>query len=481
MMTFNKLLIQKQRFRHPISSSKIRQKGMSALKSEIYTIPVSDQNDEDKFIIFRPLVGTAFVGNRTMAALAQKLLTEDAPVNDKDEAESFLRSIDFLAPDPPDPSEPGDEFAPSTAVLLLTNQCQLRCTYCYAAAGESLRKTLTPELGHAVIDAVYETARQRNFPQFEVSFHGGGEPTMAWRVLQDCVDWTRKKSIPAKVTLTSNGIWSPTQCSWIIQNLDGLSLSMDGGPSTQDQHRPFSSGIGSSSIVMRSLAELDRHHFSYNIRMTAAAPWKNLPRDVAFLCRESGCKVIQVEPAFNTKRGGHNDPSYDELEAFAEAYLEAVEIAAQAGRQFYYSGARLGTISTTFCSAPYNALIVNPDGDLIACYEVTSQDHPLVDISRIGRIENGQINIDHATRSRLHELMASRRESCRDCFCYWSCAGGCYTRSFGSPPDGHLHRGNLCELRQHLVKSLLLYGIARAGGVWRSGPLLTKRVAYVKQ
>jgi len=177
--------------------------------SEIYIIPVHNGNEEDKFILFRPLIGTAFVGNRAMVNLVQGLLDGASHTNDQDKATTFLRSIGFLEPDPAGQPEMDGTFLPSTAVLLLTNQCQLRCTYCYASAGESQRKMLTPELGHAVIDAVHKVAQERGYPKFEVSFHGGGEPTMAWRVLKDCVAWARKKPIPAKITLTSNGIWSP--------------------------------------------------------------------------------------------------------------------------------------------------------------------------------------------------------------------------------------------------------------------------------
>jgi uncharacterized protein len=414
-----------------------------------------------------------------MVKLVQELLNGDSIVNDQDDAIEFLHSVGFLEPDPPLPLELAGAFTPSTAVLLLTNQCQLRCTYCYASAGDSKQKTLTCELGYAAIDVVYQNAKVQGYAQYEVAFHGGGEPTMAWRVLKDCVAWARKKPIPAKITLTSNGIWSPKQCTWIIQNVDGLSLSMDGQSTTQDQQRPFSSGIGSSTIVMRNMAELDRHQYPYDVRMTATAPWVNLPRDVGFICEESNCQTIQVEPAFSVHRGGHFDPEQNDLEAFAVAYLEAAEIATQAGRRLYYSGARLGVVTTAFCTAPYNALIVNTDGSLMACYEVTSQDHPLFSVSRIGHVKANQAIIDHKARQHLHDLMSDRRKSCRDCFCYWSCAGGCYTRSFGPSPDGHLYHGNLCELHQRLTKSMLLKEIARGDGVYRAAHMPARRVAPV--
>jgi hypothetical protein len=37
---------------------------------EIYAIPVADDDSAEKFILYRPLAGLAFVGNRAMADLA---------------------------------------------------------------------------------------------------------------------------------------------------------------------------------------------------------------------------------------------------------------------------------------------------------------------------------------------------------------------------------------------------------------------------
>ena len=449
------------------------------MTKELYIIPVDDDSDEEKYILYRPLIARAFVGNRAMVDYVQERLAGAPTAGDKSDIALFLHSIGFLVEDPPTPAEMGGEFSPITAVLLLTNQCQLRCSYCYASAGERSAKTLSSELGMQAIDQVYQIAHENKAPKFDVSFHGGGEPTLAWKTIQDCVAYTRQKSIPAKISLTSNGIWSPAQRQWIIENIDGLSLSMDGSPATQDHHRPLASGKGSSELVMQTIATMDEQRYKYDIRMTATAPWDDLPKDVAFICQHTGCQTIQVEPAFNIERGGHLDPNSREWEGFAQAYLEALDVANEAGRSFYYSGARLGLVTTTFCTAPYNALIVNPDGVMMACYEVTDEDHPLYPISQIGQYDQQQFAVDQQARQHLHDMLAERRETCKDCYCYWSCAGGCYTRNFNPGPQGHLSRLNLCDLHQTLLKELLLREIAFGDGVWRGYPGLRKQIAYV--
>ena len=186
----------------------------------------------------------------------------------------------------------------------MTNQCQLRCTYCYAAAGEASAEVLDPDVCRTAIDYVCRAAVEDRRDHFEVSLHGGGEPTRAWASVQACVEHARTRELPARVTMTSNAIWSRRQLDWIAENLDGLTVSVDGAPETQDRQRPFVTGRGSSTVVLRNLAELDRRRFPYAIRLTAAPPWDQLPGNVRFLCESTACLSLHVEPAFNTVRAG---------------------------------------------------------------------------------------------------------------------------------------------------------------------------------
>lgn len=443
---------------------------------DLYVIPITDFPVEDKFIIYRPLAGLAFVGNRAMAEFAQTLAadsTMDGGTTTDSEAYEFLRLIGYLNPDPPlpEPALRNCRFLPTSAVLLLTNQCQLRCIYCYASAGESSARVLSVDLGFEAIDHVYQNALQKDAPKFKISFHGGGEPTYAWKVIKALTSYARQKSLPAEISLTSNGIWSPRMCDWIIENMDSISLSFDGRPETQNSQRPLVSGKDSSSIIMRNIVQLDKKNAPYGIRLTAIAPWERLPEEVCFVCEETSCQAIQVEPAFNEERGRHDDPRDREYLIFVDAFLAAHEIALHAGRHLRYSGARLGLSTTTFCKAPYNALIVNTAGDLVTCYQIDDADHPLAGISTIGYIKGGDAFIDHEIREELHSLMAERRDNCQGCFCYWSCAGDCYVRTFQDQPDGHLIYSNRCQINRHITERILLREIEAGNGVWSKLPI----------
>lgn len=220
---------------------------------------------------------------------------------------------------------------------------------------------------------------------------------------------------------------------------------------------------------MRTLRALDQAGVRYGIRLTATPPFREkLPGDVRFLCAETFCKRMQVEPTFNLARGGHSSPTEAEAQDFAEAYIAAVEVARQAGCDLVYSGARPWLVAASFCSAPYGAaLSVTPEGKVVTCYEIVNTAHPMAEMSTIGQVMDGQIRVDEPARERILAYLDARREGCRECFCYWHCAGDCYTRSASKMETPTERITSRCAMNQAITAQLLLLNIMRGNGVWR--------------
>ncbi|MCD6401238.1 MAG: radical SAM protein [Anaerolineales bacterium] len=435
---------------------------------ELYTIPIPDADQDDAHIIYRPLLGLAFLGNREMVDLAKSLVKEPSqPVTMDKDVHAFLQKIGFLKSDPPPPKEHVlRKFSPVSLTLLMTNQCQLRCKYCYAAAGENPREEISLEAGYAAIDYTYENLKRLNYPRFHISLHGGGEPTMAWKKMKAFVAYAKEKPILTEFSLTSNGIWSEQQAQWIMAYIDYVGISMDGSPQTQNAQRPMASGKGSSPWVMRTLKMLDENHRPYRLRLTAMPPFEHLSEDIRFICENTNCKRIQVEAAFTPQRGGGYQYELEEGLKFLEAFMYAQRLAETYGCRLTTVGSRIDKITTISCGALYNALIVTPQDEVVACFEVVNDKHPLAELLTIGRITPQGVEIDEEARLRLDKKIIERRASCRDCSCYWSCAGGCVPRTFSPGPNGHLEHGAYCELRRTLQREMLLRHISAGNGVW---------------
>ncbi len=437
---------------------------------ELYTIPISNADQDNAYIVYRPLLGLAFIGNQAMADLA-KSLAEDPIRPMDDDVHTFLEKIGFLCPDPPLPQLPAlEDFSPIGLTLLMTNQCQLRCTYCYAAAGDSPRQHLSLETGYAAIDYTYENLKRMNYPKFHISLHGGGEPTFPWKTMKALVAYAKEKPIPTEFSLTSNGVWSKQQTQWIMAYIDSVGISLDGSPQTQDTQRPMASGKASSRWVMQTLRELEANHRSYRLRLTAMPPFDRLLEDIRFLCENTHCQRMQVEAAFNTRRGGGYQHKLEEGLQFLQAFFAAQRLAEQYGRKLLCVGSEVGKITSVPCGSPFNTLIVTPESNLVACFEVVNDSHPLAELATIGWITPQGVEIDEEARLRLRQKLAERRASCRDCFCYWSCAGGCLPRTLSPGPNGHLEHGVHCELQRTLLREMLLKHIAAGYGLRKHTP-----------
>ena len=358
-------------------------------------------------------------------------------------------------------------FSPTVAVCLLTTDCNFRCVYCYASGGEKPLQELPLELGQRAIDTACQNALDAGEEYFSVSFHGGGEPTLARENFRLLVDYARSKELPCEISVASNGYWSRNLTDWILNHIDNVSLSFDGPPALQNRQRPLVSGKGSFPVVMRTIREMDQRSFPYGIRMTVTDDGiDDLVPAVEYLCNETECRVFQVEPAFDHGRAHSRQLALGRTERFATEFMKAYDLAFDSGRHLYYSGARPWALTNRFCQAIDRALIVAPDGGLTACYEVYGQEHPLAPSFFFGRLSATDMTLEPGVRERLQGQIAERRGLCEGCFCYWHCAGDCPPKTLSTDHSGHLNFGPRCDLNRTITKALLLRYLVIGGGIW---------------
>ena len=328
---------------------------------DLYIIPF-----EDEFIVYRPLRRLAFVGNGALAEYVRRRV-DGEEVERSEDIESFLEEIDFWRPDIDVPGlDVPETFRPAMGVLLMTNQCNLRCVYCYANAGVREVESMPWDVARPVIDAVAANAADSGQDQFSLSFHGGGEPTVCWDVVVRSVEHARAKPLPSTLSITTNGVLSDAQRTFICRQFDEVSLSMDGVATVQDRQRPRMDGSGSAESVMETVAALDEADIGYGIRMTVLPDsLESVRESVAFICEHTKARSVQIEPTYTSTRGVYADMEREFGEAFAKVVIDAYEIGRQHERFVYYSTARPWVAASLFCTAPVQALVATPTGHLV--------------------------------------------------------------------------------------------------------------------
>jgi uncharacterized protein len=444
------------------------------VSAELYIIPT----DDGKFIVYAPLRRAAFVANSALVDFIARLReTEivDEVADPGGLVTDFLRNLEIV--DGGDEPLPITEFSgepePTAVTLFLTTACNLRCAYGYAAAGDTPARFMSLNVAKRGIDFVAANARRKRVPEFEITYHGGGEPTVHWKVMTESLAYARalaaRFGLAVKAYSATNGVMSASQVDWVVQNLNGLSVSFDGLPSVHDQHRLTVLGQGSSASVQRFLRRLDATGFPYGLRVTVTADHiSRLSESIRYICQNFRPDRVQVEPAYQLGRW-HNAPS-SETEAFIEAFRAARLVAKGFGRSLLYSAARLGGLTNHFCGISRDSFALSPDGNVSACYEAFSEENPLSAWFFYGRPAGDGYLFDQAVLSSLRRQSVQHRDFCSGCFAKWTCAGDCYHKSLAVNGPGEFAGSDRCHIARELTKDSILEQIAASGGLfWHEG------------
>jgi uncharacterized protein len=351
-------------------------------------------------------------------------------------------------------SRKGPDPEPTELTLALTGRCNLRCTYCYAEGGED-RQVMSLATARVALEFVTRNALRRRESGITLHLHGGGEITTVWDRLGEIVHLARELTAEAdlglRLTAGTNGVMPADRARTLAGWLDEATVSMDGTRDVHDRQRPRAGGGGSLEDVTRTLRIFDAERVSYGVRMTVTSESVDrLPESVAEVCRVCQAKVIQVEPA--APLGRFVDRTPVDAAAFVRAFREARRLAAEAGRELRYSGARPWVVTDVFCKAVEGALCITPRGRLTACYEAPDDpDGPFhfghVDIS------GKRLAMDHQRREALLRFGGRHQVECTECIARFHCAGDCPMKR---DAEGNSPR---CEINRGLTLDLILEGL----------------------
>lgn len=452
----------------------------NTILQQIFSIPI----DKERYLIYAPLKGIAFIGNPSLVnAIFEHCqnIEEFSSTNTNASPDvhnhlnelNFLYRLDFFRPE----SLPIDEYQGEgvkydTVILFLTNQCNFRCSYCYASAGEYRAQQMPWDIAKASIDLIMDKVIKNQSPSMSLGFHGGGEPTLNWTILTRAIDYARslaeKNNIPLHVKGSFNGYWSKKLLYYIIQNFTEVSLSFDGLPFIQNLQRPTKDNKDSSQRVIQTLRALDDGKLPYGIRMTVtndSVPY--LAESVSFICENFRPHTIQVEPVFEVGRARKNRSAIKDLDIFINQFIIGFKTAQKHNITLFYSGAQLDRLTQRFCLAACRALIVTPNGDITTCFEIFSHEHPLSCHFIVGNYkENGEFYIDE--ESLQHHLRnVGHIPYCDACFCKWHCAGDCAIKTFTEKNNIGFHPTERCFVNRELTKFLIANKIKESGGfIW---------------
>jgi uncharacterized protein len=366
-----------------------------------------------------------------------------------------VRSV--AAPLPPMPTIiPLTPFPLTTAVLNVTNQCNLSCGYCYEYSEDKIVDTtngaqpkfMSEETARKSVDMLMREAG--DIQVVHVSFFGG-ETLMNYPVLSRVVPYAREQAAAhgkrVEFNLTTNAtLLTGEMIGFFAEHDISVTVSIDGPREMQDKFRVFHDGRGSYDELLPRVRELLRRHQSRPIgaRVTLTAQVNDVVAIYHHLTEEIGFQEVGFAPVTTSPGRDHalNGAGFDQMvtqfETLAGEFLEA----AAAGRHHGFSNVsetlseiHKGVSKAYPCGAGLGLVGVSTGGDIGLCHRFAgSDDH------KLGSVEDG-IDRDAQTAF-LEDNHIANKTDCHTCWARPLCSGGCYHEAhtrYGTTTHPNLH------------------------------------------
>lgn len=424
----------------------------------IFSIPILD-----KYLVYAPLIHACALMNTSAAdMLAKYLIHSTHEISDPE-----MRNLVSLFRDQP-PKFTFDIKKPLDPVFLgiiPSRRCSMACVYCGFGALDKHMQRLSPESCIAAIDYFFDKIISDGKKQCQIQFFGG-EPFIEDDIVDITVHHARMRSertgIHVSFEASTNGYYSETRARFVGDYIDIAVLSLDGFKEFHDKNRPANPQTGSFDIVVRTAKILSQSSTALSIRCCITGDSVDSMTDIAhWFCKEFNPAAICFETLQEndlSRNAGLFPP--DPLD-FSKNYAKAAQVITSYGVRPVYAAIEEDSPRHTFCPVGRDALIVGPSDTINGCYlQKDDWESKGMDLS-LGKIDsNGHVTLDFSSVERVRRYVADKPR-CIDCFCRYSCAGGCHVHN--TFPGSSKERTDFCRQTRILqaYHLLLTLGIDR--------------------
>lgn len=398
-------------------------------------------------------------------------------------------------------AQPLTSFKPVRVTLIPTGRCNLRCSYCYASGGEHLQD-MPWWVARWAIDFVVNNAVEQEEEEFQVYFHGGGEPTVAWDLIERCLDYARERAEATRKRvqfgIATNGVFGKQVGYELARNFELVSLAFDGPEPIHNLNRKNDQGQGSFPAVLRTAHFFDENNYGgYSIVTTVTDETIiRLPETLQFFKDTIRAREIHVGPVVPAGRSILNGVSAPDYLRSIPVLKKALEVAWDLGLKMSFPGINPEVLISSYCGLGETNFYVTYQGFVSRCLEVCNRSHPFFDMFAVGELVDGQLHLSAEKLVVLSERRSPKLKQCQGCLLQWHCAGDCAARVgdkslFKDGPTDEKRCKLKRELFGHTLGLMLTRGMADSqrqdslerfairreeGGYYSTGDLVDARV-----
>ena len=327
-------------------------------------------------------------------------------------------------------------------MLILTERCNLRCSYCYARAGER-GADMTPETAFLALERLGAGAGGLTV---ELT---GGEPLLNFGLVRELV--SAGGAPGRRFALQTNGLaLDRAKLSFLLERGVGLGLSLDGPPGVNQLTR---GGGPAGFAALRLLDELGA-----GVNLTVVLTRQNIEHLPRFLLTLAGFRCprvvnLDLVRPVGRARGQGLAPAPRQVREMVPRLLSALEFIA--ARRFpplkvrevdqVRRRAGLGAVEPYCLAAAGSYAAVTPGGEVYPCASLVGRPQYLA-----GRLEQDK-------PLELAPLVADwgLPGPCRDCPVRFVCRGGCPSRRISAGGGPGAPYDLECLLRREIYARMM--------------------------
>ena len=302
-------------------------------------------------------------------------------------------------------------------VLWITDDCNLRCKYCYANAGK--RKSY---MDRDTFIKALDLAGNNNY-KLQIA---GGEPLLNFLLIEEIYDYLQWKNPKIKISLQTNGTLINTEMAKKIKEMDiGVGVSLDGPIDINEQFR------GKTLETIKGIKKLGKENVIVNLNSVITDEnIKYLDKlvDLAFYLGNVygiGLDLLRKTGRYMENQGEFNEASGEDIKKYLnKAYGRSKYLYEVSGKKIILREIedarfrlKMGNPCKDYCYAALgSSMVVLPNGDIYPCS------------SFVGNGEYYMGNVHNRDSIKNIKLRDKTREYCRSCQYERYCSRGCPAR-----------------------------------------------------
>lgn len=348
-----------------------------------------------------------------------------------------------------------------TIIFRTTNECNLRCKYCYDANNHDneISKNIATktflENEKAILQDMKKILNGEKRPK--IIFHGG-EPLLVDANVLDDFCGSLLKEMPARLSIQTNGTLINEDTIKLFEKYNiNVGLSLDGANEYQNSARIFKSGKNSFSTVMEKIKLLNAKNVHFGIIISINKLHLGAEKELYDFIADNNLNC-NIRPVYSSLNGDNSlVMSSDEYIMFFKNLYDIwyndsqKRVSTRQINEFYKELKKVVTndYRDRICECSNSCFLdfisLDPYGELYSCNRLYN-----IPEFYYGNIRNMSMDEVKKKAERLAlERLIYVSDECKECNIFNKCYGGCPAEAYSSYGTIN-HKSDFCLIRKNI-------------------------------